>query len=412
MKTVSIVNMDCKVNQYESDKIAGILSNSGFVVDFGLKPADIYVLNTCAVTNEGERKSRNMLTKLLKLNPSASIYVCGCASQNNSKNFTENANVKMAIGTADKNKIAHQICVDNGVSCKYSSSQVSNRTRGVLKCQTGCNNFCTYCIIPYLRGREKSVPLAELVKEVNQMQKAGVKEVVLTGINLSGYGKDLSENVDFIDLAKMFENRPMRYRFSSLEVNVVTKELISYLSTQPNFCDHFHLSMQSGSNDTLKKMNRHYTKEDYLNRVALIRKYFPNASITTDVIVGFPTEEEHHFKETYDTCKKANFAEMHIFVYSKRAGTLAEKFKNVATNVKERAQELAQLNAQNKANFIDKNIGKQYAVIVETQKGEYLTGHTPNYITCYFKGNYNSNDLVKVELTGAYQDGALAKVIE
>lgn len=412
MKTVSIVNMGCKVNQYESDKIAGILNASGFSVDFGLKSADIYVLNTCAVTNEGERKSRNMLTKLLKLNPNASIYVCGCASQNNSQNFAANPNVKYVIGTQNKDQIAYQICADNGVACVYTTSQISSRTRGVLKCQTGCNNFCTYCLIPYLRGREVSRPLAELIEEVDQMQKAGVKEVVLAGINLSGYGKDLGGNVGFIDLAKMFENRPMRYRFSSLEVNVVTEELISYLSKQPNFCDHFHLSMQSGSNDTLKKMNRHYTKEDYLQRVKLIRKYFPNAGITTDVIVGFPTEKDEHFKETYETCKKANFAEMHIFVYSKRAGTVAEKFKNEATNVKERAQKLAELNAQNKSKFIDKNIGKKYAVIVETKKGEYLTGHTPNYITCYFKGNYSSNDIVSVKLTGAHLDGALAEVVD
>lgn len=412
MKTVSIVNMGCKVNLYEADKIAGILACSGFSVDFGLKPADIYVLNTCAVTNEGERKSRNMLTKLLKLNPNASVYVCGCASQNNSQNFTTNPNVKYVIGTQNKDQLAYQICADFGVACVYTTNQISSRTRGVLKCQDGCNNFCSYCLIPYLRGREVSRPLADLVAELDQMQKAGVNEVVLTGINLSAYGRDLNNGTGFIDLAKMFENRPMRYRFSSLEVNVVTEELISYLSTQPNFCDHFHLSMQSGCNHTLKKMNRHYTKEDYLQRVALIRKYFPNAGITTDVIVGFPTEKDEHFEETYNTCKQANFAEMHIFVYSKRAGTVAEKFKNEATNVKQRAEKLAQLNIKNKAAFIKQNIGKTYQIIVENKKGDYLTGHTPNYIMCYIKGDYNSNDIVKVKILQQYLDGAIAEVIE
>lgn len=411
MKTVSIVNLGCKVNQYEADRIAAILVNSGFNVTFGLTPADIYVLNTCAVTNEGERKSRNMVTKLLKLNANASVYVCGCAAQNNSQNFTKIANVKMVIGTANKDKIAYQICADNNVTCNYTTSQLSNRTRGVLKCQDGCNNFCSYCIIPYLRGREVSRPLTELIAELDQMQKQGIKEVVLTGINLSSYGKDL-QGVEFVDLAKMFSGRPIRYRFSSLEVNVVTEPLLKYLSTQPNFCDHFHLSMQSGCDHTLKKMNRHYTSQDYLNRVSLIRKYFPNAGITTDVIVGFPTEEESHFNETYNTCKKANFAEMHIFVYSKRAGTVAEKFKNVATNVKERANKLAELNEKNHTRFIKSNKGKIFSVIVENKKGEYFTGHTPNYIMCYFKGNYNSNDIVNIKIEKPYLDGALATVVK
>ncbi len=409
MKTVSLINLGCKVNQYESEQIAGILDGAGFSVSFGLKPADIYVLNTCAVTNEGERKSRNMLTKLIKLNPDAQIYVCGCASQNNQSNFVNNPNVKMVIGTKNKNDIAKKICEDNGVACEYSHNQISNHTRGVLKCQDGCNNFCSYCIIPYVRGREVSRPYNELVFEVDQMQKSGVKEIVLTGINLSSYGKDI--NKKFVDLAMLFENRPIRYRFSSLEVNVITEELLIYLSTQPNFCDHFHLSMQSGSNHTLKKMNRHYTKEEYLNKVKLIRKYFPNAGITTDVIVGFPTEEEIHFEETCQTCIDANFAEMHVFVYSKRDGTVASKFKNVATNVKERANKLAQINEINHAKFIKSNIGKTHEIIIENQKGEYFVGHTKNYITCYVQGEYKSNDVLLVKPTKPYLDGALAKVI-
>lgn len=243
------------------------------------------------------------------------------------------------------------------------------------------------------------------------MQADGVNEVVLTGINLSAYGRDLNDGTQFLDLAKMFENKPMRYRFSSLEVNVVTEPLLQYLCTQSNFCDHFHLSMQSGCNHTLKKMNRHYTKEDYLQRVELIRQYFPNASITTDVIVGFPTETDEHFEETYNTCKQANFAEMHIFMYSKRAGTVAEKLKNEATNVKQRAEKLAKLNLINKQNYIDKNIGSVYNVIVENKKGDYYIAHTANYITCYISGEQKSNQMLTVKLTKPYLDGALAEVI-
>lgn len=413
MKTVSIINLGCKVNQYESDRIAGALSSSGFNVVFGLTVADIYVLNTCAVTNEGERKSRNMLTKLTKLNPNASIYVCGCASQNKPENFTNNANVKFVIGTANKQSIADKICLDNDIKCEYTLSHLSSRTRGVLKCQDGCNNFCTYCLIPYLRGREISRPITELKTELDLMQKQGVKEVVLAGINLSGYGNDLKDGTNFIDLAKMFENRPIRFRFSSLEVNVITDELLKYLKTLPNFCDHFHLSMQSGCDDTLKKMNRHYTSKEYLNKVALIRKYFKNAGITTDVIVGFPTEEDIHFKETIKTCNKADFSDMHVFVYSNRSGTVASKFKNVATNVKERAKELADLAKKNKQKFLKKNYGKTFDVIIEKEDDDgYATGHTPNYILCYIKGRYKSNDYVRVKIDIPFKDGVISKPID
>lgn len=415
MITASVINLGCKVNQYETDRVAEVLSAAGVSVVFGLVPADIYVLNTCAVTNEGERKSRNMLTKLIKLNPNCKIYVCGCASQNNPNNFAANANVCHVIGTANKQRLAAKICEDFGLKFDPCSmgSFAGNHTRFVLKCQDGCNNFCSYCLIPYLRGREVSRPLAELQVEINNMIKLGAKEIVLTGINLSSYGNDFKDGTSLIDIAKLFEGLPVRYRFSSLEVNIVSEPFIKYLSTQPNFCDHFHLSMQSGCDDTLKKMNRHYTSQEYLAKVALIRKYFPNAGITTDVIVGFPTETEEHFNETYATCQKASFADMHVFAYSKRDGTVAAKFKNVATCVKERAAKLGQLAAQQNAKFVTQNIGKVYPVIVEAAKGEYLTGHTSNYIMCYFKGNYNTNEIVNVRITATHPNGgAFAEVVQ
>lgn len=413
MRTVSLINLGCKVNQYETDRIAGALSSTGLNVVFGIKPADIYVLNTCAVTNEGERKSRNMLTKLIKLNPNASIYVCGCASQNNSDNFTTNPNVKFVIGTQNKMEIAKQICKDYGLEFNQSLVQTTSRTRGVLKCQEGCNNFCTYCLIPYLRGREKSRPLCELNAELDLMENEGINEVVLAGINLSSYGSDFKDGTNFLSLAKIFKNRKMRFRFSSLEVNVVTKELLEYLSSMPNFCDHFHLSMQSGSDHTLKMMNRHYTSGEYLQKVELIRKYFPFAGITTDVIVGFPTETEEHFKQTLETCKNANFADMHVFVYSSRSGTVAAKYKNIATNVKERAKILADLSSASKQKFLESNFGKSYQVIIEKQADAngYCTGHTPNYILCYVKGNYKSNDILNVQIKNIYNDGVIAKLI-
>ena len=422
--TVSIINMGCKVNQYECDTIAGILSSSGFSVDFGLTPADIYVVNTCAVTNEGERKSRNVLTKLTKLNPNAKIYVAGCASENNRSHFENNPNVKYVIGTENKNRIAQKICQDCDVKMKISDIHISNRTRGVLKCQDGCNNFCTYCLIPYLRGRETSRPLAELYAELVQMQKSGVHEVVLTGINLSGYGSDFGDGTSLVDVAKLFVRLYnehgegiIRYRFSSLEVGIITKDFLEYLSKDKFFCPHFHLSMQSGSNKTLKAMNRHYTKEEKKKKIELIRKYFPLAAITTDVIVGFPTETAEDFEETFETCKKANFFEMHVFPYSKREGTVAAKMKTVATEVKDRVWKLKNLSADNHDNFIEQNIkaGGLHKIIVETTDGEYYTAHTDNYIKCYIKkeekNNLENNQIVQIKLIKQFMDGAIATVL-
>lgn len=419
-KKVSIVNMGCKVNQYECDTIAGLLCASGFDVDFGLVVADIYFVNTCAVTNEGERKSRNVITKLLKLNPKASVYVAGCASENNSEHFSKIANVKYVIGTTGKNSIAQKICDDYGKKLVYSNMHISNRTRGVLKCQDGCNNFCTYCLIPYVRGREKSRPLDELNNEIISMHNSGVHEVVLTGINLSSYGNDFGDGTTLLDVAKIFSknNFDMRYRFSSLEVNIITKEFLEYLSSDKHFCPHFHLSMQSGCNKTLKDMNRHYTKEEYLSKVALIRKYFPLAAITTDVIVGFPTETEQDFAETVETCKNANFFEMHVFPYSKREGTVAAKFKNVATNVKDRVWTLKNLAAENHDKFIKRNIkeDKIKEIIIETTDGEYYTAHTNNYIKVYVSKNdckdLKNNDKCLAVLQELYLDGAKATIYQ
>ena len=423
--------MGCKVNQYESDTIAGILSASGFSVCFGLVPADIYFVNTCAVTNEGERKSRNVITKLLKINPKAEIYVSGCASENNAEHFIKIENVKYVIGTENKNRIAYQICKDNNTKPVLSTEHISNRTRGVLKCQDGCNNFCTYCLIPYVRGREKSRPLLELEKELINMQKSGVKEVVLAGINLSGYGNDFGDGTSLLSIAKLInainkktaksnENDTknhqnlLRYRFSSLEVNIITDEFLLYLTTDSAFCPHFHLSMQSGCNKTLKAMNRHYTKEQFLEKVNLIREYFPLAAITTDVIVGFPTETEEDFAETVETCKKANFFEMHVFPYSKREGTVAAKMKNVANNVKDRVWTLKNMSAENHDKFIEKNIKENpiQTVIIETTNGDYFTAHTPNYIKCYIPkmSSLKNNDIVSVRLESLYLDGAKAAI--
>ena len=397
MKNISIITLGCKVNQVESEKIAEELENSGYNVSMGLGLSDIYIINTCAVTNEAERKSRNIITKILKLNENASIYVCGCSSENNPENFKKSSNVKKIIGTKDKLKLVDAIKSDDSEYDKNSQlshleTRVSTRTRADLFVQNGCNNFCSYCLIPYVRGREVSFPINEIEKELRILEHFS-KEIVITGINLSAYGKDIEGSDGLIEIARLFKNSPSRFRFSSLEVNVITEKFLQELQSYNNFCDHFHLSLQSGSNNTLKFMNRHYTKEKYLESVNLIRKYFPNAGITTDIIIGFPTETELDFEESLEFVKKVNFSEMHIFPYSKRKGTVAEKLKNVATNIPQRIEKMTTLALENKRKFIESNIGKVHEVIIENQKEGYYLAHTKNYILCYIKAeNLNSND--------------------
>lgn len=393
MKNISIVTLGCKVNQVESEKLAEKLESYGYNVSMGLGLSDIYVINTCAVTNEAERKSRNIIAKILKLNSEAKIYICGCSSQNNPEKFKKGDFVKKIIGTGDKLSLADAIRADDTESEASQvdyTGRVTDRTRATLCVQTGCNNFCTYCIIPYLRGRELSFPLEEIKEELRLLEPLA-KEIVITGINLSAYGKDIPGSEGLIEVARLFKNSPSRFRFSSLEVNVITEKFLKELSTFDNFCDQFHLSLQSGSNNTLKKMNRKYTKEQYLEKVNLIRKYFKNPGITTDIIVGFPTETDEDFEESYNFAKEVGFTDMHIFPYSKRNGTAAEKFKNVATNVAGRVKKLTALAREMQVRFLEKNIGLVHEVIIENQKDGYYLAHTKNYILCYIKSEVPLN---------------------
>lgn len=416
MKKVAIVTLGCKVNQYESENLAEELERIGYSVEMKMTSADFFVLNTCAVTNEAERKSRNMVSKLKKLNPNAKVFVMGCAVDSNKNQFNNHDNVFVFDKNDDKTKLAAIIAEsDDDVipERKDFTSRVSERTRATLCVQTGCNNFCTYCLIPYLRGREKSFDIAEIARQAEKLSKLS-NEVVVTGINLSSYGKDIPGSNGLIEVARVFKNLKTRFRFSSLEVNIITDEFLKELKTFNNFCDHFHLSLQSGSNNTLKSMNRHYTKEQYLDKVNLIRKYFPNAGITTDLIVGFATETEEDFEESLEFAKQVNFAAMHIFPYSVRKGTVAEKFKNVATNVDMRVKRMSEAAEQMKKEFIEKNIGLTHEVIIENQKDGYFLAHTKNYILCYIKSNepLKSNDVLNVKLTNIYESGAIAEIVK
>lgn len=419
---VCLISLGCKVNQYESESIAKKLQENNVEVVFGLSQADVYVLNTCAVTNEAERKSRGYITKILKLNPNAKIYVCGCSSQNNPEKFTQKNNIIAVYGTAKKMDIADLILqslatdkINNAVSECYEDNYVPlpSHTRSYIKIQDGCNNFCSYCLIPYLRGRSRSRSLESIKNEIEYHSKNS-REVVLTGINLSAYGEDLDKKLTLLDVANLFKDFiNLRFRFSSLEVNIINDTFLKGLIKLKNFCPHFHLSLQSGSDNVLKNMNRHYSSQDFLAKVALIRQYYPNAAITTDVIVGFPTEGEKEFNESYETCKKAMFAYMHIFPYSPRNGTNALKLKNIATNVPQRIKELSELRDAMQKEFINSQKGLCYNCLIEAKinNGGYYQGHTENFIKCYIKDddkNIKSNVIYNVQIVKYFKDGAIA----
>ena len=410
---VSLINLGCKVNKYEIDCMANILNNAGFEVTTNHEPANYYVVNTCAVTNEAEKKSRQYITKLSTLNPEAKIIVCGCASQNNQEQFKRD-NVISIIGNEGKENILELINNPNSNLIEFYkdyndklNSPYKTQTRAYLKVQDGCNNFCSYCLIPYVRGRSRSRNLDGVICEAQQLSKTN-SEIVLTGIDLSSFKVD--GKLALGELVYSLKNLPCRIRLGSLEVNVITEEFMHYLIKTPNFCPQFHLSLQSGSNTVLKRMNRHYTVSEYLNKVDLIKKYYPYANITTDVIVGFPGETEQEFNETVQTCLSAGFGNIHIFPYSKREGTNAAKLKTVDGNiVKTRVKKLEEVKKQLSANYVNYCLGKTFNMLVEEVEENYFVGYTENYIKVYLQNqNVKQNQVLKVKLEKPFKMGALA----
>lgn len=411
MKIV-VYNLGCKVNQYESDSIIRELKSRGHEVYDDFAEADAYILNTCAVTNEAERKSRQAIARAKKFNESAKIIVCGCASENNAEQFSEKDGVTYISGVAGKAKIPDLIksnCDTDSLSFNMNDSannvsagvlDVDNknvsvtdlptvyeddmaidgiRTRAFLKVQDGCNNFCSYCIIPYLRGRSRSRAIKSVVQEFDRLSRQ-VKEIVLTGINLSAYGNDIGSSLK--DLLIALNEFDTRIRLGSLEVNVVDRGFLAACKSLKRFCPQFHLSLQSGDDSVLKDMNRHYTTGEYLEKVMLIREYFPDASITTDLICGYPTETEASFNNTVKFIREVNFADMHIFVYSPRKGTKAAKLKQIPHEVvKERANSAIKIAEEMKANYLKSHIGSMLEVLVENGYG-----YSMEYIKVYTDG--------------------------
>lgn len=404
MKAV-VFTLGCKVNEVESTSIMATLEKFGWEVSDKLSYADIFVLNTCAVTREAEKKSRQLVARARKFNPEAQIFVCGCASEKD-KNAYEEKGVTFVCGARNKGEIITAIATCYGCQDTGLSFPKQTKTRAFIKIQDGCNNFCSYCIIPYLRGREKSRKVEDILGEIN---KTDCPEVVLNGINISSYGY---ENTTLCGLILSLKDTPKRVRLGSLECNVITEEFLTALQGLKDFAPQFHLSLQSGSSSVLKSMNRHYTREEYVEKCKLIDKYFPEAAITTDIIAGFATETEEDFAQSLSIIEEVGFARVHAFAFSPREGTVAYKLKDLPPDVKsERLHRLLAAGEKASERYIKRFLNKPLNFIAEEYSEDFTTGYTPNYIKVYAPLRLECGKKYGVVLTQIFKDGAYAKLI-
>lgn len=399
MKKVALHNLGCKVNSYETEAMSQLLANAGYeIVSFSEK-ADVYIVNTCSVTNMADRKSRQMLHKAKKMNEDAIVVATGCYVQTASEKIAEDLSIDIIVGNNKKKEIVEILqeyfrehkknyVIDINKTDEYEDLEiatVTEHTRAHLKIQDGCNNFCSYCIIPYARGRIRSRKMDSIKDELERLANNGFKEVVFTGINLSCYDDNGKKLIDVIELAENTEGIE-RIRLGSLDPEVVTEEFAHRLSKVTKICPHFHLSMQSGCDTTLKAMNRHYTSEEYYNKCMLLREKFINPAFTTDVIVGFPQESDEDYATTREFVKKVGFSELHVFKYSRRDGTVAAKMiGQVDETIKsKRSEDLISVGESLKENYRKEKIGEKVSVLFEEEKEingiKYQVGHTKEYI--------------------------------
>ena len=401
MRRAAFYTLGCKVNQYETEAMIESFENAGYeTVDYS-EYADIYIINTCTVTNMGDRKSRQIIRRALDLNPDAFVAVVGCYSQIAPKEVLEIPGVNLVIGTNERRRIVELIeyTMEKGEKLnlvndimevrefeEMSISNYKSRTRAFLKIQEGCDQYCTYCIIPYARGHIRSRKPDSIIAEVKELAGSGFREVVLTGIHVASYGKDLGDT-SLIEIIEKVHNVDgiERIRMSSVDPNVMTDEFIERLRNLPKICRHFHLSLQSGCDETIKRMNRKYTAEEYKGVVGKLREVFPDVAITTDLIVGFPGETDEEFQKTVDFVEEISFSAMHVFKYSSREGTPASKYKNqVRPQPKDaRSKLISSIAIKNEEKFKKSFIGRSMKVLYEhsiDDKHSLFEGLTDNYI--------------------------------
>lgn len=421
MKKVALYTLGCRVNQYETEAMAETFIKKGYeAVDFE-DYADVYVINTCTVTNMGDRKSRQMIRKAKRKNPDSVIAVAGCYAQVSPDEAAAIEGVDVVVGTSDKGRIADLVeeyeknkkkikMVENIMNVReFEELQIDeyqDRTRAFLKIQDGCDRYCSYCLIPFARGPVRSRKPENIINEVVKLADKGFKEVILSGIHVASYGKDIGD-VTLLDVIKGINEIDgiERIRIGSVDPTFFTEKVIKEIAKIEKLCPHFHLSLQSGCNETLKRMNRHYTSEEYKSTVEGLRQAFPDVSITTDVIVGFPGETDEEFKSTYEFLKDIRLSKMHIFKYSPRKGTRAAQYKEqVPPEVKEqRSKILLELDSELERIFIEKFVSRKMDVLFEEMNGEISNGYTKNYI----KVSVNSED----DISGKIYDVNLTECV-
>lgn len=414
--------LGCKVNAYETEAMEELLQTAGYDIVPFTEQADVYVVNTCSVTNMAERKSRQMLHRAKKLNPEAVVVATGCYVQVSEEEARADAAVDLVLGNNQKRQIVTALdayfegrAFDDVLADvekeQYEELEVSTvleHTRAFVKVQDGCNQFCSYCIIPYARGRVRSRRMENVIAEIKRLAEAGIQEVVLTGIHLSSYGREIDGESHLIELIEAIHpiDGISRIRLGSLEPRIITEEFVGRLKKLYKVCPHFHLSLQSGYEETLKRMNRHYTPEEYYEKCKLLRAAFENPAITTDVIVGFPGETDEEFDKTRQFLEKVHFYEMHIFRYSRRKGTRADKMENqIPEEIKaQRSGVLSSLESQMTKEFRTKWTGTCVKVLLEERQEingvSYMVGHTPEYIKCAVETDAPDNTIIDAIIEG------------
>ena len=413
------VHYGCKVNQYETNAMEQKFIQAGYkIVKFNEK-ADIYVINTCTVTNMSDKKSRQMIRKAKQLNKDAIVVAVGCYVQTAKEKLESIEELDLILGNNEKkdivkyveehkngtkqikyNDVLHQEEYD-----EYGFVTHIEQTRAIVKIQDGCDRFCSYCAIPYARGRVRSRKIENIIEEITKLALDGIKEVVITGIHIASYGKDLKEDITLINVLEKINEIDgiKRIRLGSLEPTIITKDFLQRLSKLDKICHHFHLSLQSGCNETLQRMNRKYTTEEFKNVVEMLRETYEDVMLTTDIIVGFPGETEEEFEKTYNFLSDINFYKMHVFKYSQRNGTKAALMPNQVSPIlqEQRSKKLIELSKENQDKYNSEYIGKEVTVLFEEENGEYIKGHTANYLVVNIKGNIAKlhNEIVKVKIT-------------
>ena len=426
---VAFCSLGCKVNQYETNAMAQSFMKHGYsIVEFD-EYADVYIVNTCTVTSVADRKSRQMLRRAKELNRDSVVVACGCYAQVAAKDIAQIEEVDLVIGNNEKKDIVQIIekfidesSDDELVSdvmykeeyVEFGPTTYTEKTRAVIKVQDGCDRFCSYCLIPFARGHIRSRAVESVIEEVEKVVNDGYKEVVITGIHVASYGRDFKNGVTLIDLLEKINavEGLKRIRLSSIEPVVMTDEFIERLAKLDKVCNHFHLSLQSGCTETLKRMNRRYTAEEFMDATKRLRAKFPDAALTTDVIVGFPGETDEEFNKTYEFLKEIKFYHMHVFKYSPRKGTKAAVMPNqVDSKIKEeRSKKIIELSDENELEYNESYIGKDVEVLFEERDGEYFKGHTTNYMVVKYKTNEDiENEILNIKITDANSECIVAE---